>query len=215
MRCILNQKVMDYLKLVGIAGVVIALDQWTKYLVHNNMEFGTQWLPAGWEWLYPYARIVYWHNSGAAFGMFQSGSMVFTVLAFIVIAAIFYYYPHVEKEDWTLKLAMGLQLGGAAGNLIDRLIKGKVTDFISIGTFPVFNVADASITIGVFVLLLGVWITEQKEKRKAGQATALPTEHRDDVNGVEGSVSSEQPSVNSDPLPMSSEQPSNTTEQEQ
>lgn len=179
----MNQKVKDYLNLFGIAGMVIALDQWTKWLVRQHIEFGAQWLPASLGWLMPYARIVNWHNSGAAFGMFQSGGIVFSVLAFIVIGAIIYYYPQVEKEDWTLKLAMGLQLGGAAGNLIDRLIKGKVTDFISIGTFPVFNVADASITIGVIVLLLGVWIKERQEK------------------------------VDSSRLIVGSEQPSDTTEQ--
>ena len=150
--------------LFGIAGAVIGLDQWTKWLVRENIGFSDQWLPTGMEWLMPYARIVYWHNSGAAFGMFQNAGMVFTVLAFVVIGAIIYYYPQVEKADWTLRLAMGLQMGGAAGNLIDRLTIGKVTDFISIGSFPVFNVADSSITIGVGVLLIGVWINERKEK---------------------------------------------------
>jgi signal peptidase II len=62
---------------------------------------------------------------------------------------------------------MGLQLAGASGNLIDRLMMGKVTDFISISVFPVFNVADASISIGVVVLLLGVWIKERQEKALA------------------------------------------------
>jgi signal peptidase II len=179
MRCSLNQKVKDYLNLVVIAGLVIALDQWTKQLVHKNIEFGAQWVPTGWEWLSPYARIVYWHNSGAAFGMFQSGSMIFTVLAFIVIGAIIYYYPQVEKEDWTLKLAMGLQMGGASGNLIDRLVRdGKVTDFISVGTFPVFNVADASITVGVMVLLLGVWLKEMEEKKKAKEQASVISDQR-------------------------------------
>ncbi len=155
--------------MILVAGAVVALDQWTKALVRERIGFAEQWLPAGWEWLLPYARVVHWHNSGAAFGMFQSGGMVFTVLAFVVIAAIFYYYPHVEQEDWTLKLAMGLQMGGATGNLIDRLTQGKVTDFISVGGFPVFNVADASITLGVMVLLLGVWL---QEKKKEGEPPA-------------------------------------------
>ena len=162
-------KLKDYLNLFGVAGIVIALDQWTKWLVRTNIEFGTQWLPEWLSWLSPYARFVNWHNSGAAFGMFQNGNLVFTILAFIVIGAIIYYYPQVEMEDWTLKLAMGLQLGGAAGNLIDRLMVGKVTDFISIGVFPVFNAADSSITVGVFVLLLGVWLKERKDKVKAAE----------------------------------------------
>ena len=157
-----------------IAGLIVALDQWTKELVRDNLAVGTTWLPHGLEWLSPYARIVNWFNTGAAFGMFQSGSMVFTVLAFIVIGAIIYYFPQVDAQDWTLRLAMSMQLAGAIGNLVDRLIHdGKVTDFISVGTFPVFNVADASISVGTLILLLGVFFQEraaQKEKAKLEQS---------------------------------------------
>jgi signal peptidase II len=166
-------KIKNYLVLFGIAGIIDALDQWTKWLVRGNIGFGSQWLPGWLMWLSPYARIVNWHNRGAAFGMFQNGNLVFTVLAFMVIAAIIYYYPQVEANDWTLKLAMGLQLAGAAGNLIDRLLFGKVTDFISIGNFAVFNVADSSITIGVIVLLLGVWFKEREEKKTAKERLAF------------------------------------------
>jgi len=190
----LNQKVKDYLVLIGVAGVVIALDQWTKWLVRTNIEFGAQWLPEWLAWLSPYARIVHWYNSGAAFGMFQNGNLVFTTLAVLVILAIIYYYPQVEAEDWTLKLAMGLQLAGAGGNLVDRLLMGKVTDFISVGTFPVFNVADASITVGVIVLLLGVWFKEQQEKKRALL-----------VNSNQSSVDSDQLPVNSDQSPAVNE----------
>src|SRR5512143_3371224 len=152
--------------LVGLAAIIIALDQWTKWLVRTNLPFQGTWLPGWLEWLLPFVRIVNWSNSGAAFGTFQEGNTVFTILAIIVIAAILYYYPRVERSDWTLRLAMGLQLGGAAGNLIDRLLMGRVTDFIAVGSFPVFNVADASISVGVVVLLLGVWLKERSEKRR-------------------------------------------------
>jgi signal peptidase II len=192
----LNQKVKDYLILAGVSGFVISLDQWTKWLVRENIEFGAQWLPDWLIWLSPYARIVHWYNSGAAFGMFQNGNLVFTTLAFLVIGAIIYYYPQVEAEDWTLKLAMGLQLAGAAGNLIDRLIMGKVTDFISVGSFPVFNVADSSITVGVIVLLLGVWIKEQQDRKAAAQLAAagepLPPRETTSMNGEQSKVNSEQ-----------------------
>jgi signal peptidase II len=153
--------------LLGMGAVVIALDQWTKWWVRTNLPFQGTWLPEWLSGLSPYARIVNWSNSGAAFGSFQNGNSVFTVLAILVICAIFYYYPRVEANDWTLRLAMGLQLGGAAGNLIDRLLMQKVTDFISIGNFPVFNIADSSISIGVAVLLLGVWIKERADKKSA------------------------------------------------
>ncbi len=157
-----------------IAGVIVALDQWTKWLVRSNVPFGGSWLPESLEWLSPFARIVNWHNTGAAFGMFQGGSMVFTVLAFIVIGVIIYYFPHVEKSDWALRIAMSMQLAGALGNLIDRLLhEGRVTDFISVGTFPVFNVADSSITLGTIVLLIGVYLQERamlKEKKEAAES---------------------------------------------
>lgn len=158
--------IQRYWQIVGIAIVIVALDQWTKALVRANIPLGGSWLPESLAWLSPYARIVHWYNTGAAFGMFQQGGMVFTVLAFIVIGLILYYYPQVEKADWPLRLAMSMQLGGAAGNLIDRLTIGHVTDFISVGNFPVFNVADASITVGAVVLFLGVWMMERAERKK-------------------------------------------------
>jgi signal peptidase II len=164
--------IQKYWPIATIAALIVALDQWTKWLVRVNIPDGGVWLPESLEWLSPYARIVHWHNTGAAFGMFQDASMVFTVLAFIVIAAIIYYYPHVENSDWSLRLAMSMQLGGAIGNLIDRLTLGRVTDFISVGTFPVFNLADASISIGAAILLLGVWLTERSEKREKAKMTA-------------------------------------------
>ena len=166
-----------YGSMFAIAGVIVALDQWTKWLVRSGIPLGETWLPISLEWLSPYARIVNWHNTGAAFGMFQGGSKVFTVLAFIVIGAILYYYPHVEKSDWTLRLAMSMQFAGAVGNLIDRLTIGHVTDFISVGTFPVFNIADASISVGAAVLFLGVWLRESAERKpKPNDTVDIPGE---------------------------------------
>jgi signal peptidase II len=161
-----------YWGIFTIAAVIIALDQWTKWLVRTNIPAGQSWLPDSLLWLSPYARIVHWYNKGAAFGIFQEGSMVFTVLAFIVSAAIIYYYPQVSSQDWPLRLAMSMQLGGAIGNLIDRLTIGHVTDFISVGTFPVFNIADSSISVGCVVLLLGVWWQERRAKKEKTQAVS-------------------------------------------
>lgn len=168
----MNRYLRDYAFLLGLGGAVTALDQWTKWLVRTNIPFAGAWLPDWLDWLSPYARIVHWANSGAAFGTFQNGNTVFTILAIIVVIAIFYYYPRVDASDWTLRLALGLQLGGAAGNLIDRLMMGKVTDLISIGSFPVFNLADSSISAGVAVLLLGVWLKERANKKAATQTTS-------------------------------------------
>jgi signal peptidase II len=163
----------DYLILFLISAVIIGLDQWTKALVRENVPLGTDWLPDGLAWLMPYARIRHWYNSGAAFGIFQNGNLVFTILAIIVILLIIYYFPRTERNDWWLRVAMSMQFAGAAGNLIDRLIFTHVTDFISVGSFAIFNVADASISVGVAVLLLGVWLKERAEKRQTAMA-ALP-----------------------------------------
>jgi signal peptidase II len=164
--------IKNYWSIFTIAALIVALDQWTKWLVRTNIPAGQSWLPESLQWLSPYARIVHWYNRGAAFGMFQEGGMVFTVLAFIVIGAIIYYYPQVSRADWPLRLAMSMQLGGAMGNLIDRLTIGHVTDFVSVGTFPVFNVADASISVGCVVLLLGVWWQERAAKKEKVQAAS-------------------------------------------
>jgi signal peptidase II len=163
--------------LFTIAGLIIGLDQWTKSLVRANLVLGETWLPDWLAWLSPYARIVHWYNTGAAFGMFQSASTVFMVLAIIVIGAIIYYFPRVENNDWTLRVAMSMQLAGAAGNLIDRLLfEGKVTDFISVGTFPVFNIADASISVGTAILLLGVYLQERAAQKAQAHESNKPSE---------------------------------------
>lgn len=159
----------SYRLLILMAGVILVLDQITKILVRSNLAEGEIWSP--WKWLLPYARVVHIHNSGAAFGMLPGFGGVFTVLAIIVVIAILYYFPRVPREEWALRLALCLQFGGAIGNLIDRLHQGYVTDFISVMTFAVFNIADASISIGVVILILSMWFKEQKKdpSEKSGQ----------------------------------------------
>jgi signal peptidase II len=157
----------DYLGLFVVSGIVVLLDQWTKWLVRTNLVVGEAWLPGSLSWLMPYARIVNWGNTGAAFGMFQGRGIIFTILAIVVAIVIVYYYPRVPAEDWWLRLALSLQFAGALGNLVDRITIGPVTDFISVGNFPVFNVADASITVGVIIMIVGVWWKDRDEKKKA------------------------------------------------
>lgn len=104
--------------------------------------------------------------------MFQRFGMVFTVLAFIVSIGILYYYPQVPRKEWLMRLAMAMMLGGAVGNLIDRLTQGTVTDFVSVGTFAVFNVADACISVGTLILILALWNSERKQKKLAEPSQA-------------------------------------------
>jgi len=161
----LKKYLESYGFLFSIAGLIIILDQWTKHLVRINLEIQETWSP--WEWLSPYARIIHWKNTGAAFGIFQNLNPVFAVLAVVVSIAILYFFPRVDKEEWPLRIALAMQMGGALGNLIDRLTQGYVTDFVSLGSFAVFNVADASISLGVAVLVVGVWWTERKQAAAA------------------------------------------------
>ena len=166
------QRWKDLLFLGFGAGILITLDQWTKSLVLTHIPFGNTWLPEG---LYQYShffRIVHWRNSGAAFGLFQDGNLIFTLLAIIASIMIVSFFPSVERKEWGIRLAMLFQLGGAVGNLIDRIQFGHVIDFISIGNFPVFNIADASISIGVAILLLDVGITEWRDRRDKHQANS-------------------------------------------
>ena len=156
----------DLLYLLVFAGIIVAADQWTKSWVRSNLSVGEDWLPEGLAWLAPYARLRLVQNSGAAFGLFQKGGWIFAVLAVVVSIMIITYFPSVSKRDWWLRVSLGLELGGALGNLFDRIRFGPVTDFISVGSFAIFNVADSCITIGVTILILGVWIMERKQKKE-------------------------------------------------
>jgi len=159
----------EYFPLLAVASLVVALDQWTKWWVRTNIPSSGSWQP---QWLaelgWP-ARIVHWYNTGAAFGIFQEGNRVFIVMALAVILGILYYYPRLAADDLIMPLAAGLYLGGVIGNLIDRIMLGKVTDFISIGTFAIFNVADSSINIAVALLLLSLLLKDRKQRRKASE----------------------------------------------
>ena len=171
---ILKKNLRSYLILFPVAAGIVALDQWTKSLVRDTLAFGEIWSP--WAWLTPYARVVHWSNTGVAFGMFQNNNILFTILVSIIALVIIIYYPRLTEGDWFLMIALSMQLGGAVGNLIDRLTIGHVTDFISVGNFAVFNVADASVTIGVGIMILGLWVQENKQRKKNKEEVPEPKE---------------------------------------
>jgi len=179
------KKVKDYVLLLAVSGIVISLDQWTKWWVRQNIDFGDIYAPI--EWLAPYARFIHWNNTGAAFGMFPGASTIFTVIAFIVIIAILYYNPMIPSEKWLYRAALGMQMGGAAGNLIDRLTQGTVTDFISVGNFAVFNLADSGISVGVAVLILAMWIDERKIAQQE-ESKILESEPESDLSDQPGNA---------------------------
>ncbi len=160
-----KKNLMSYLVLLPITGLIVGLDQWTKSLVRSHLALGEVWSP--FNWLTPYARIVHWYNTGVAFGMFQDRNLLFSILVLLISISIFIFYPKLTEDDWFLKIALSMQLGGSIGNLIDRLTVGHVTDFISVGNFPVFNIADSCITVGAIIMIIALWIDERKQKAQS------------------------------------------------
>ena len=151
-----------------VVSAIVALDQFTKYLVIANLGLHESWapIPALAKWL----RFYHITNTGAAFGLFQDGKLFFVVVAIIVSVAILLYYRTLPGGQWLVRLSLGMQLGGALGNLIDRLLRqGRVVDFISVPYWPVFNVADSSITVGVLVLVL-MMVREEWAERTGTRA---------------------------------------------
>lgn len=160
-----------------VAAFVILADQAAKYLVRLNLRPG-QSIDLG-PWVAPFLQITYVTNSGAAFGLFPNRGQFFVVIAVLVIAALVWYYIQFSDGHWFVQFALGLQLGGASGNLIDRLrFDGSVVDFIDLNfwplhRWPIFNLADASIVVGVTLLtILMLWEERYQEGQNRQLATA-------------------------------------------
>jgi signal peptidase II len=134
----------------GAALVVVALDQATKAIVRSSLDRGESWPDPD-----SLLRIRYVTNTGAAFGILEDQTFFLIIMAFIGLAAIYLYYRYPPFEHGIVPIAIGMMLGGAAGNLIDRIRVGRVTDFVDFRFWPAFNVADSSISIGIVVLLAG------------------------------------------------------------
>lgn len=160
--------------LIGVATLVVFFDQLTKTLVRQHLALGESWMPL--KWLEPFARIVHWHNTGAAFGIFQNGNLVLKVLSMVIAIAILFYFQKIDCKETLARVALSMQFGGALGNLVDRFKLGHVTDFISVGTFPVFNVADANVTVGVALLVLAIILQERKTARSLESTSTAEVE---------------------------------------
>lgn len=145
--------------LLAVSGLVLMLDQITKTLVVQYLPLHEVWPPLpAWGWFF---RLVYIQNTGAAFGLFPKSSPIFTIMAVLVILGLVYYYPHFPIEHGGVRLSLGLQLGGALGNLVDRLRYNYVVDFIGISFWPICNLADLSIVAGILLLALH-WVKRRE-----------------------------------------------------
>jgi len=143
-----------------IALTVLVVDQITKALVRNNLDYGESWPNEDW-----FLTITNISNSGAAFGILQGQTFFLVMTSLVGVAAIVLYYIFPPMEHGVLRIALALQLGGACGNLLDRIRTGEVTDWIDFRHWPAFNVADSCITIGVVTILWFFLISEGDRMR--------------------------------------------------
>ena len=146
-----------------IALAVVAIDQWTKWLVVMYMRLGES-IPIIPNGLY----ITSHRNRGAAWGILQGQFWLFYLITVIVVIGLIVYIQRLPRGERLFGVALGLMLGGAIGNFIDRLFRKEVVDFIHayIGTysFPVFNIADSALTIGVALLFIKMFFFATSEK---------------------------------------------------
>ena len=126
---------------------IVGLDQLTKWIIRSSMDRGDVW-PG--DWL---VHIVHVTNNGAAFGMLQDSGPLLLITGLLGAAGISVYFLNLGAGEPLLRIGLALMLGGALGNLVDRVVNGRVVDFIKFPNFPAFNVADSAITIGVVVLV--------------------------------------------------------------
>ena len=134
------------LTFAATALLVIGLDRWTKHLATERLlDSGVRSMPL----LGEYIRLTYVENRGAAFGVLQEQTSFFILVGLVVISVIIASYRYIPEPSWFLNVCLGLQMGGAIGNLIDRIQVGYVVDFVDLTFWPVFNVADSAICIGV------------------------------------------------------------------
>ncbi|TET15317.1 MAG: signal peptidase II [Dehalococcoidia bacterium] len=142
-----------------IALSVVGVDQLSKYLIRANMEIGQSIPREGPVGLH------YTTNTGGAFGLFANQAFLLSMAAVIGIAVLVLYLRYLPPRSTLLKVGLGLDLGGAIGNLIDRLRLGEVTDFINIGAWPVFNLADSAIVVGTFLIVFCLLLTARRRAR--------------------------------------------------
>jgi len=155
---------------IAAVAAVTAFDQWTKYLVKTGIKmYEGIWV------IKDFFRITHIENSGVAFGMlsglpFPAARWILVGIIALATIAISVYWYRTKEKTFFYNLACGLITGGAVGNLIDRIRAGRITDFLEFGirgaTFPVFNVADSAVTVGVAIFIIHV-LNEGKAGKNA------------------------------------------------
>lgn len=142
--------------IIIIAALTILIDQLSKYFIVNNLLPG-QSIPI----IRGFFHFTHTQNIGAAFGILPGRHLLFVIITIISIVLVLIYYFRFKERRIILQVALGLQVGGAVSNLIDRIFKGGVTDFIDFRWWPIFNLADVAIIIGAILLIYVFWKGER------------------------------------------------------
>ena len=163
---------------------VVVLDQFTKWMIWNT--YGPAGDSISSEALGGLLRFHFVRNTGSAFGLFQGRTAILTFATFIAIGFLVVFFLRNARQSALVALALSLLVGGAIGNLIDRLRLGYVIDWIKLPNWPTFNVADSAITVGVVILFAAIIINdmregarEHREQQAASQPEALGTSYED------------------------------------
>ena len=160
--------------LIGTVIGAFVLDQVSKRIITSWLDLGESWPSEG------FFRITYGTNSGTAFGLFPNHTTLLIFVSLVAIGFLVYFYRAHAMPSLLLRFAIGLQLGGAFGNLIDRVLNGEVVDFIDVGPWPIFNLADSSIVVGIFILMAVFVLTKDSAgNRSDAQAEPAGSEVQD------------------------------------
>ncbi len=146
-----------------LAAFVLVLDQWTKALIQRDLGPGGERaaVPLVGDWF----LLEYAQNRGVAFGALAALPNVATILPALILLGVVVYAARLRFQGWWLVIGAGLVVGGAVGNLLDRIRLGYVVDFIAVGPWPNFNVADAAISVGVACLVVDVLLRPEAPDR--------------------------------------------------
>ena len=150
--------------LLQMAALVLALDQLTKFVVRQTLEWHYSWPYHG------FFRFTHVQNTGSAFGLFQGYNLPLLFVSLVGVVVLAYIYRSQEQPSLLMRISIALMLGGAVGNLLDRILQGHVTDFIDIGPWPVFNLADSAIVVGLCIM---AWVLVMQRGAPAAETPAI------------------------------------------
>lgn len=162
-------------KILLLIPLTLVIDQVSKYIIQHTMQLGQSEAVLGEDFF----RLTYIHNPGAAFGLNMGSPLLHTIVSIAALGVLVWLFWTLPHQEHLLRLALVLVLGGALGNIVDRLYLGEVVDFFDFGfgstRWPIFNFADSFVTIGVGLMALGY----ARQKRQHSAPT--PTEPPQDV----------------------------------